>query len=100
MLKKLVISENCCIFIVLNYKELQTIIAMITESKVIELFCMADDFCKFFDAMTAKYTFKPARKRKYHRASTMSKAKSCFIELMLYYGIRLHSKFLFDINEL
>lgn len=24
---------------------------MITESKVIELFCMADDFCKFFDAM-------------------------------------------------
>ena len=29
---------------------------MITESKVIELFCMADDFCKFFDAMMAKYT--------------------------------------------
>ncbi|CCY02715.1 putative uncharacterized protein [Prevotella sp. CAG:924] len=31
---------------------------MITESKVIELFCMADDFCKFFDAMMAKYTLK------------------------------------------
>ncbi len=29
---------------------------MITESKVIELFCMADDFCKFFDAMMARYT--------------------------------------------
>ena len=29
---------------------------MITENKVIEIFCMADDFCKFFDAMTAKYT--------------------------------------------
>ena len=28
---------------------------MITESKVIELFCMADDFCKFFDAMMATY---------------------------------------------
>lgn len=27
----------------LNYKVLQTIIAMITGSKVIELFCMADD---------------------------------------------------------
>ena len=39
----LVISENCCNFIVLNYKVLQTIIAMITESKVIELFCMTDD---------------------------------------------------------
>lgn len=45
------ISENCCIFIMLNYKQLQTIIAIITKSKVIELFCMADEFCKFFDAM-------------------------------------------------
>ena len=50
------ISENCCNFIVLNYKELQTIIAMLTADKVTELFCMADDFCKFFDKMTAKYT--------------------------------------------
>ena len=29
---------------------------MITEDKVTELFCMADDFCKFFDRMVAKYT--------------------------------------------
>ena len=50
MPEKLVISENCCNFIVLNYKELQTKIAMITEDKVTELFCMADDFCKFLDA--------------------------------------------------
>ena len=62
----LVISENCCNFIVLKNKVLQTIIAMITESKVIELFCMADDFCKFFDAMTAKYTLKPTVKRKFN----------------------------------
>ena len=48
---------------------------MITESKVIELFCMADDFCKFFDAMMSKYTLKPVMKRSYHRASTMSKAE-------------------------
>ena len=26
---------------------------MITEDKVTEIFCMADVFCKFFDAMTA-----------------------------------------------
>lgn len=38
-------------------KKYKTIIAMITEDKVIELFCMADDFCKFFDRMVAKYTF-------------------------------------------
>ena len=54
MLENLVISENYCNFIVLKYKELQTIIAMITEDKVTELFCIADDFCKFFDAMMEK----------------------------------------------
>ncbi|KXB76346.1 hypothetical protein HMPREF1860_01621 [Prevotella amnii] len=36
---------------------------MITEDKVTEIFCMADDFYKFFDAMTAKYTLKPYRKK-------------------------------------
>lgn len=55
----LVISENCCIFILLNYKGLQTMIAMITESKVIELFCMAEDFCKFFDAMMTNIRLHP-----------------------------------------
>lgn len=38
---------------VLNTKELQTKIAIITD-KVTEIFCIADDFCKFFDAMTVK----------------------------------------------
>lgn len=38
MIEKLVISENCCNFIVLNYKELQATIAMITEDKITELF--------------------------------------------------------------
>ena len=75
----MVIIENCCNFIVLKNKVLQTIIAMITESKVIELFCMADDFCKFFDAMTVKYTFKPSAKHKYHRDTTMSKAEIMLI---------------------
>ena len=69
----LVISKICCNFKVLIYKQLQTKIAMITEDKVTEIFCMADDFCKFFDTMTAKYTLIPTRKRKYHRNSMMSK---------------------------
>ena len=36
---------------------------MITEDKITEIFCMADDFCKFFDAMTAKYALKPTTLR-------------------------------------
>ena len=71
----MVISEICCNFKVLIYIELQTKIAMITEDKVTEIFCMADDFCKFFDAMTLKHTLKPTGKRKYHQNSTMSKAE-------------------------
>ena len=80
----LVISEICCNFKELKYKQLQTKIAMITEDKVTEIFCMADDFCKFFDAMTAKYTLKPTGKRKYHRDSTMSKAEVMLIMILFH----------------
>ena len=78
------ISEICCNFKELIYKQLQTKIAMITEDKVTEIFCMADDFCKFFDAMTAKYTLKPIGKRKYHRNSTMSKAEVMLIMILFH----------------
>ena len=57
---------------------------MITEDKVAEIFCVADDFCKFFDAMTAKYTLKPTGKRKYHRNSTMSKAEVMLIMILFH----------------
>ena len=57
---------------------------MITEDKVTEIFCMADDFCKFFDAMVAKYTLKPIGKRKYHRNSTMSKAEVMLIMILFH----------------
>ena len=80
----LVISKICYNFKVLIYKQLQTKIAMITEDKVTEIFCMADDFCKFFDAMTAKYTLKPTGKRKYHRNPTMSKAEVMLIMILFH----------------
>ena len=48
---------------------------MITEDKVTKIFCMADDFCKSFDAMTTQYTLKPTGKGKYRRYSAMSKAE-------------------------
>ena len=43
------------------------------------MFCMADDFCKFFDAMTAKYTLKLTGKRKCYQSSTMPKAEVVLI---------------------
>ena len=78
------ISEICCNLKVLIFKQSQTKIAMITENKVTEIFCMADDFCKFFDAMTAKYTLKPIGKRKYQRSSTMSKAEVMLIMILFH----------------
>ncbi len=55
-----------------------------TENKVTEIFYMADDFCKFFDAMTAKYTLKPNGKRKYHRISTMSNVEVMLIMILFH----------------
>lgn len=76
------ISKICYNFIVLMYKALQTQIAMITEDKFTEIFCITDDFCNFFDAIMVKYTLKTITKRKYHRYSTMSKAE---IMRMIFY---------------
>lgn len=69
------ISEHYYNFKVLKIKSLQTIIAMITEDKVTENICIADDFCKVFDAQMEKYTIKSNLKRRYHRESTMSRQK-------------------------
>lgn len=57
---------------------------MITEDKVTELFCMADAFCKFFDAMMAKHTIKSNAKRSCHRDSTMSKSGMMLIMILFH----------------
>ena len=46
---------------------------------------MADDFCKFLDAMMAKYTLKPDKKRNYYRDSTMSRSEIMLIMILFYY---------------
>ena len=67
---------------------------MLTEDKVTEIFCMADDSCKFFDTMTEKYTLKPTGKRKYYRSSTMSKAEVMLIMILFYdFGYRCFKYF-------
>ncbi|MCQ2383695.1 MAG: hypothetical protein MJZ96_02270 [Paludibacteraceae bacterium] len=48
---------------------------MITKDKFTEIFRIADDFCKVFDAQMSKYTIKAGNKRKYHRESRMSKSE-------------------------
>ena len=50
---------------------------MITEDKITKIFCMADDFCKFFDAMIAKYTLKPIGKENIIEILQCQRPKSC-----------------------
>lgn len=57
---------------------------MFTDNKVTEIFFMADEFCKFFDTMTEKYTIRSSKKRKYHRENTMSKAEVMLIIILFH----------------
>ena len=80
----MVISKNVVTLLILKIKSLQTIIAIMTENKVTEIFCIADDFCKVFDAQMEKYTIKSNTKRRYHREFTMSKAEIMVIVILFH----------------
>lgn len=70
---------------------------MATEDKVIELFFIADEFCKFFDWMMARYTLKNAGKRPYHRETTLSKAEIMLIIILFHdSGYRCFKHFFLD----
>lgn len=80
----LTISKIYYNFIVSKYKELQTKIAIITGSKVTDIFCIADDFYKFYDAMVEKNTLPRHAKRIYHRKSTLSKTEVMMILILFH----------------
>ena len=70
---------------------------MITEDKVTELFFIADEFCKYFDWMMARYTLKNAGKRPYHRETTLSKAEIMLIIILFHdSGYRCFKHFYLD----
>ena len=60
---------------------------MFTECKITEIYFMADEFCKFFDATVKKYSVEdksqPA-KRPYHRASTLSTSEVMVIMILFH----------------
>jgi hypothetical protein len=62
---------------------------MFTEDKVTEIYCLADDFCKFFDSLMKRYSIedqKALNKRKYHRSSTLSQSEVMLI-IILFHSI-------------
>ena len=81
----MVISENCCNFIVSKYKVLQTIIAMFTEGKVTEIFYLADDFCKFFDAEQEKSMLSASQDGKKHRCKPNRMSDAEIIVILIHF---------------
>ena len=59
---------------------------MFTNDKITEIFCLADDFCKYFDNQVKKYMLsdQTTSKRKYHREPTMSKAEIMLIMVLFH----------------
>ena len=57
---------------------------MNTEDIVTEISCIADDFCKVFNAQMGRYTIKSNTKRIYHREFTMSKAEIMVIIILFH----------------
>ena len=58
---------------------------------------MADEFCKFFDWMMARYTLKNTGKRSCHRESTLSKAEIMLIIIQFHdSGYRCFKHFYLD----
>lgn len=60
---------------------------VLTEDKITEIFCTADDFCKIFDGFIKVNGLSPVlvgKKRRYHRASMMSRSE--VITIMILFG--------------
>lgn len=58
---------------------------MITQDKVIEIYSMADDFCKFFSTQIKSHTLEsPSKSRKYHRDNKMSDAEIITILILFH----------------
>lgn len=58
---------------------------MITDGKVIEIYCLADDFCKVFSAQLKNYQLAaPKTTRKYYRPPTLSDAEVITILILFH----------------
>ncbi len=59
---------------------------MFTKDKVTEVYCLADDFCKYFDSIIEKHAICTTKcnKRKYHRDNRLSKAEVMLIVIMFH----------------
>jgi len=60
---------------------------MLTDDKIIEIFCMADDFCKLFSQEIKKHQLSPNdSKKRRHRSHEMSDSEIMTVLLLFHFG--------------
>ncbi|MCL2596473.1 MAG: transposase, partial [Paludibacter sp.] len=65
---------------------------MLTLDKITEIFCIADDFYKYFDAETAKMPKLPTTDGKYHRNRPYEMSQSEIITILLLFHFICNDK--------
>lgn len=83
----LVNSDKSSNFKLLNYNIYKPFNVMFTDNKVIEIFCLVDDFCQLFDSLLKRYSIDSEmtlQMRSYHRSSTLSKVEMMLILIMFH----------------
>ena len=66
-------------------KDLQTLTAMFSEDKVIEIFCLADEFCKFFDTKQEKTMLSLPTDGKHHRRKPNRMSDAEIIVILIHF---------------
>lgn len=84
----MVISDKSSKFIVFKYNIYQTFTAMFTESKITEIYCLADDFCKEFTKQQEKYMLEDKVEGHKHRnkPNRMSDSELMVILILFSFG--------------
>lgn len=84
----MVISDKSSKFIVFKYNIYQTFTAMFTESKITEIYCLADDFCKEFTKQQEKYMLEDKVEGHKHRnkPNRMSDSELMVILILFHSG--------------
>ena len=60
---------------------------MLSDDKITEIYCMADDFCKFFDEMVKKHSFRVSdRKSHRNKPNRLSNAEAITILASFHMG--------------
>lgn len=75
-----------CVSLLLTTKQIYTVMAILTRDKVTEIYCIVDDFCKYFASEYPKTAISDKAKRTRNRKATLSDSEIMTILLGFHFG--------------